>query len=81
MLRAAMPEANIQVLNAGQMAVLTGTVASPEEAAQAEQLVAAMLNPGVDMSKAGATCKICVVNRLEDRDAAAGQAARSRSPK
>jgi pilus assembly protein CpaC len=28
------------------------------------QLVSAMLNPGVDMSKEGAACKICVVNRL-----------------
>lgn len=64
MLRAAMPQANIQVLTAGQIAVLTGTVASPNDAAQAEQLVSAMLNPGVDMSKDGAACKICVVNRL-----------------
>ncbi len=64
MLRAAMPQSNIKVLNAGQIAVLTGTVASPEESAQAEHLVAAMLNPGVDMSKGSATCKICVVNRL-----------------
>jgi pilus assembly protein CpaC len=64
MLRAAMPQANIKVLNAGQIAVLTGTVGSPVEAAQAEQLVSAMLNPGVDMSKDGAMCKVCVVNRL-----------------
>jgi pilus assembly protein CpaC len=64
MLRAAMPQSNIKVLNAGQIAVLTGTVASPEESAQAEQLVSAMLNPGVDVSKSGAACKICVVNRL-----------------
>jgi len=64
MLHAAMPQSSIQVLNAGQIAVLTGTVASPDDAAQAEQLVSAMLNPGVDMSKEGATCKICVVNRL-----------------
>jgi pilus assembly protein CpaC len=64
MLRAAMPQSNIKVLNAGQIAVLTGTVASPDEAAQAQQLVSAMLNPGVDMSKENATCKICVVNRL-----------------
>jgi pilus assembly protein CpaC len=64
MLRAAMPQADIKVLHAGQIAVLTGTVASPNEASQAEALVAAMLNPGVDMSKEGATCKICVVNRL-----------------
>ena len=64
MLRAAMPYSNIRVMNVGQIAVLTGTVASPDESAQAAQLVAAMLNPGVDMSKDGATCKICVVNRL-----------------
>ena len=64
MLRAAMPQANIKVLNAGQVAVLTGTVASPNEANQAEQLVQAMLNPGVDFSKADAACKVCVVNRL-----------------
>jgi pilus assembly protein CpaC len=64
MLRAAMPQSEIRVLNAGQIAVLTGTVASPDDAAQAEQLVSAMLNPGVDMSKDGAVCKICVVNRL-----------------
>ena len=64
MLRAAMPQAKIKVLNAGQIAVLTGTVASPDEAAQAQTLVTAMLNPGVDMSKEGAMCKICVVNRL-----------------
>ena len=64
MLRAAMPQSDIKVLNAGQIAVLTGTVASPDDASQAEQLVSAMLNPGIDMSKEGATCKICVVNRL-----------------
>jgi pilus assembly protein CpaC len=64
MLRAAMPNAKIKVLNAGQIAVLTGTVGSPDEAAQAEHLVSAMLNPGVNMSAAGAVCKICVVNRL-----------------
>jgi pilus assembly protein CpaC len=63
-LRAAMPNSNIRVLNVGQVAVLTGTVASPEESAQAAQLVSAVLNPGVDMSADGAVCKICVVNRL-----------------
>ena len=63
MLRAAMPEAKIKVLNVGQLAVLTGTVASPADAAQAESLVEMMLNPGVDLSKGG-MCKICVVSRL-----------------
>jgi pilus assembly protein CpaC len=65
MLRAAMPEAEIKVLHAGQLAVLTGTVASPSDSAKAEQLVSAMLNPGVDMSKEGAACKICVMNNLK----------------
>jgi len=63
-LRAAMPNSNIRIMNVGQVAVLTGTVSSPEESAQAAQLVSAVLNPGVDLSKDGATCKICVVNRL-----------------
>jgi pilus assembly protein CpaC len=64
MIQAAMPGADIRVTPVGQIAVLNGTVASPDDAAQAQQLVSAMLNPGVDMSKDGATCKICVVNRL-----------------
>ena len=64
MLRAAMPGSNIRIMNVGQLAVLTGTVSSPDESAQAAQLVSAMLNPGVDMSKDSATCKICVINRL-----------------
>jgi pilus assembly protein CpaC len=65
MLRAAMPESDIKVINAGQMAVLTGTVAQPSDSAKAELLVSSMLNPGVDMSKDGATCKICVINNLK----------------
>ncbi len=65
MLRAAMPESDIKVINAGQMAVLTGTVASPSDSAKAELLVSSMLNPGVDMSKDGSTCKICVINNLK----------------
>jgi pilus assembly protein CpaC len=65
MLRAAMPDADIKLLHAGQLAVLTGTVASPQDSAKAEQLVTAMLNPGVDMSKDGSMCKVCVVNNLK----------------
>jgi pilus assembly protein CpaC len=64
-LRTAMPEANVRVQTVGQTAVLMGTVASPEDAAFAQQLVASELNPGVDMSKDGASCKICVINRLK----------------
>jgi pilus assembly protein CpaC len=62
-LRAAMPQSDIKVTNVGQMAILTGTVASPNDSEQAERLVEMMLNPGVDLSKGG-TCKICVFNRL-----------------
>ena len=65
MLRAAMPDANIQVLSVGQMAVLNGTVASPNDSAQAEALVRSLLNPGVDTSAPGAMLKIVPVNRLK----------------
>jgi pilus assembly protein CpaC len=64
-LKAAMPDSDIQVMTVGQRAILTGTVASPEDAAFAASLATAELNPGVDMSKDGAMCKICVVNRLK----------------
>ena len=63
-LRAAMPDADIRVMNVGQTAILSGTVASPEDAAFAMQLASSQLNPGIDVSKAGAVCKICVINRL-----------------
>ena len=64
-LRTALPEADVRVSTVGQLAVLNGTVASPADAAFAQQLVASQLNPGVDMSKDGAQCKICVVSRLK----------------
>ena len=64
MLRLAMPEANIRVITAGQLAVLTGTVASPEDAGEAQRLVTAMLNPGVDPSSPTAL-KIAVISRLK----------------
>ncbi|WP_174286110.1 type II and III secretion system protein family protein [Sphingomonas bacterium] len=65
MLKAAMPDANIRILNVGQMAVLTGTVASPADSVQAQQLVASLLNPGVDVTTPGAVLKIAVINRLK----------------
>jgi pilus assembly protein CpaC len=64
-MRAAMPEADVRVINVGQTAILTGTVASPEDAAFAAQLASSELNPGVDISKDGSLCKICVINRLK----------------
>jgi len=64
-LKAAMPDADVHVMNVGQTAILTGTVASPEDAAFAAQIASSELNPGVDMSKDGAACKICVISRLK----------------
>jgi pilus assembly protein CpaC len=65
MIKAAMPDANIKVTTVGQMAVINGTVASPEDSAQAEALVRSLLNPGIDTSQPGAMLKIVPVNRLK----------------
>lgn len=64
MLQAAIPDANLDVMMVGQVAVLTGIVSSPEDAADAERLALLALNPGVDVSAPGATLKIGVVSRL-----------------
>src|SRR6187551_2480084 len=63
-MRAAMPNSDVSVMTVGQTAILQGTVASPEDLTFAEQLATRELNPGVDFSKEGAMCKICVINRL-----------------
>ena len=63
MLRQAMPGADITVTNVGQIAVINGTVASPEDSAQAEVLVRTLLNPGIDPSSTEAL-RILPVNRL-----------------
>lgn len=62
MLRAAMPESNIDVTTVGQVAVINGTVASPEDASQAELLVRTALNPGI---APGAPLNIVPINRLK----------------
>lgn len=61
MIKLAMPDADIRVSTTGQLAVLTGTVAAPDDSAQAERLVTALLNPGV---APGGLLKIGVFNRL-----------------
>ncbi|MCX8477183.1 MAG: type II and III secretion system protein family protein [Sphingomonas sp.] len=65
MMKAAMPEADIRVTTVGQLAVLTGTVASPDDSEQAQRLVLAALNPGVNVSDPAAQLKIPVINRLK----------------
>ena len=60
-LHTAMPDSNITVTTVGQLAVMNGTVSSPEDAAQAQSLVTALLNPG---KKEGDTLDILPVNRL-----------------
>ena len=64
-LHQAMPESDISVTNVGQIAVLNGTVASPDDAAQAEMLVKAALNPGVNVTDANAPLSIVPVSRLK----------------
>jgi pilus assembly protein CpaC len=61
-LHAAMPDSNITVTTVGQVAVLNGTVASPDDAAQAQSLVLSLLNPG---KKEGDQLDIMPVNRLK----------------
>ena len=60
-LRAAMPDADITVTTVGQIAVINGTVASPQDAAQAQSLVLTLLNPG---KKEGDALDIMPINRL-----------------
>lgn len=62
MLHTAMPDSNITVTTVGQLAVMNGTVASPEDAAQAQSLVTSLLNPG---KKEGDVLDILPVNRLK----------------
>jgi pilus assembly protein CpaC len=64
-LRQAMPESSINVTNVGQVAVMNGIVASPEDAVQAEMLVRSLLNPGIDASNPNAVLAIVPVNRLK----------------
>ncbi|HEX8526525.1 type II and III secretion system protein family protein [Allosphingosinicella sp.] len=64
-LRAAMPDAQITVTHVGQVAVINGTVASPADSAQAEQLIRTLLNPGIDTSAPGALLKVVPINRLK----------------
>jgi pilus assembly protein CpaC len=64
MMKAAMPDADITVTTVGQIAVLNGTVRSPQDSEQAQRLVTSLLNPGVNVSDANTPLKIGVVNRL-----------------
>jgi pilus assembly protein CpaC len=64
-LHQAMPDATISVTTVGQVAVLNGTVASPEDAAQAEMLVKAALNPGLDINSPTTPLNIVPVSRLK----------------
>jgi pilus assembly protein CpaC len=64
MLRLAMPDTDIKATLSGQIAVLTGTVKSPLDIAEAEALTRAYLNPGIDTSAPGAIVKVMVINRL-----------------
>jgi pilus assembly protein CpaC len=64
LLHEAMPESDVRVTVVGQTAILSGTVASPEDATFVQRLAERELNPGIDMSSPSAMCKICVLSRL-----------------
>jgi pilus assembly protein CpaC len=63
LLKLAMPNAEIIVTLVGQYAMLTGTVASPEDSAEAAKLVVMALNPGTKASDSD-SAKIGIINRL-----------------
>jgi pilus assembly protein CpaC len=65
MLKVALPDADVKVTLSGQIAVLTGTVASPADIANAESLTKAILNPGVNVTDPTAMLKVMVINRLK----------------
>jgi pilus assembly protein CpaC len=62
-IRQALPGSDITVTYVGQVAVINGTVASPEDSAQAELLVRSVLNPGINPT-ATEGLRILPVNRL-----------------
>ena len=62
-IRQALPGSDITVTYVGQVAVINGTVASPEDSAQAELLVRTVLNPGINPSSTEGL-RILPVNRL-----------------
>jgi pilus assembly protein CpaC len=64
MLRLAMPDTDVRATLSGQIAVLTGTVKSPNDIQQAGDLVRAYLNPGIDASDPKAQLKVMVINRI-----------------
>ena len=64
MLRLAMPDTDVKATLSGQVAVLTGTVKSPDDVQQAGDLVKAFLNPGVDVTDPKAMLKVMVINRI-----------------
>lgn len=61
--RQALPGSDISVSVVGQVAVINGTVSSPQESAQAEMLVRAVLNPGISPTSTEGL-RILPVNRL-----------------
>lgn len=61
-LRQAMPGSDISVTTIGQVAVINGTVASPDDATQAEAIVRTLLNPGI---KEGDALNVVPINRLK----------------
>jgi pilus assembly protein CpaC len=62
MLLLAMPEADIRATTMNGVILLTGTASSPEDAAEAERLVSAFVNP---VSAGGSNSAIAIINRIK----------------
>ncbi|MGJ3625866.1 pilus assembly protein N-terminal domain-containing protein [Sphingomonas sp. MMS24-JH45] len=75
MLRAAMPEADIKVTQVGQIAVLNGTVASPDDSAQAMRLVSTLLKSRRRRRRGGCQAQDRGRQPAAHRDPPAGQSA------
>ncbi len=68
MLSLAMPEAQIRATTMNGVVLLTGTASQPEDAAEAERLVDAFINPssgGGGGGSAGSSQKIVIINRIK----------------
>ena len=64
MLRLAFPDSDVTVTTAGQLAVITGTIGSPDDSAAVERLVTTALNPGINTTDSATPLKMGVINRL-----------------
>jgi pilus assembly protein CpaC len=64
-MKASFPDSDITAYTIGQTIVLAGTVATPEDSAEAESIALRMMNPGINTTDPKALLDIVVINRLK----------------